>query len=307
MTSTSRSCFIALALLTWSTFAGSWPDDHTVLGNSTSPNGRYAVLVVSREAGLNDERTGGDNETYLADLQTHQTIGEIKGIDYFEGQNHAGLAAYWAPDSKACVVQYDGRYGWESVSVLKLKEGGFDQVDIGKHIDVVQKRIFNGYMTGYYRFSTDGKLKVRATSYTNPKQFEEVPTYNGLFQGTFDLKTETWLTANARKVKSDDWNNLESAYNDDFLKQMIVVPEGKEPPEDFSGAVLRTEEEKFEELDKQLNAVYQTARLVVAPSRFSKVKQEQVAWLKTREAARTVEEKSKLTETRIKTLQVSLW
>src|ERR1700730_4477354 len=105
---------IALFAITSDAFGGNWPEDHTVLKNSTSPDGRFGVLVVSREAGVNDDRTA-DNVTYLANLQTHQTIGEIKEVDYFEGQNHAGLAAYWAPDSKACIVQYDARYGWGAV------------------------------------------------------------------------------------------------------------------------------------------------------------------------------------------------
>lgn len=230
---------LALTAMTPDVFSGDWPEHHTVLKNSTSPDGRLGILVVSREAGLNEDRVG-DNSTYLANLQTHQTIGKIEGVDYFEGQNHAGLAAYWAADSKACVVQYDARYGWESVFVLKLKNDGFEQIDLGKHIEAIQKRIFDGYISGYYRFTPDGKLKVRALSYTNPKQFPEEPTYNGLFQGTFDLKSEKWLSGDARKVKSNDWDNLEGAYDDDFAKHMIVVAEGKDAPEGFTGSVFRT-------------------------------------------------------------------
>jgi uncharacterized protein YecT (DUF1311 family) len=312
MSSIMRAIRLSLAAAAFLIFtlvqaaAADWPEDHTVLKNSTSPDGRYGVLVVSREAGLNDDRTG-DDATYLANLPTHQTIGEIKGVDYFEGQNHAGLAAVWAPDSKACVVQYDTRYGWESVFVLKLKDDGFEQTDIGKHIEAVHKRIFDGYMSGYYRFTPDGKLKVRALSYTNPKQNAEVPTYNGMFQGTFDLKSGKWSSGDARKVKSDDWDNLETAYDDNLAKHMIVAAGDKDVPDDFTGSVFRSEEEKFDALDKQLNAAYQAVRLIVPPNRFAKVKQEQVTWLKTRDAAKSVEEKSRLTEGRIKALQDLLW
>ncbi len=56
-----------------------------------------------------------------------------------------------------------------------------------------------------------------------------------------------------------------------------------------------------------MNDVYQAVRSVVAADRFTKVKQEQIAWLKTRDAAPSVEEKSKLTEGRIRTLQELLW
>ena len=283
-----------------------WPNDYTVLKNSSSPDGRYGVLVVSHEAAVNDDRTA-DNSVYLANLQTRQTIGEIKGVDYFEGQNHAGLGAVWAADSKACVVQYDARYGWESVFVLKMKDDGFEQIDIGKHIEAVQKRIFDGYLSGYYRFTPDGKLKVRALSYTNPKQFEEVPTYNGVFQGTFDLKSKKWTATDVRKVTEDEWSNLETAYDDSLAKHMIVAAEDKDVPEHFTGSVFRSEEEKFEAVDKQLNEVYQAVRLILPPNRFAKVKQEQVAWVKTRDDMKSAEEKSKLTESRIKTLQDLLW
>jgi len=56
-----------------------------------------------------------------------------------------------------------------------------------------------------------------------------------------------------------------------------------------------------------LNAVYQAVRLIVAPNRFAIVKQEQVTWLKTRDVAKAIEEKSQLTENRIKALQDLLW
>jgi uncharacterized protein YecT (DUF1311 family) len=283
-----------------------WPEGHTVLQNSTSSDGRYGVLVVSREAGLNDARTG-DSSTYLANLQTRQTIGEIKGIDYFEGQNHAGLEAVWAPDSKACVVQYDSRYGWESVFVLKMKDDGFEQIDIGKHIEAIQKRIFDGYLSGYYRFTPDGKLKVRALSYTNPKQFAEVPTYNGVFQGTFDLKSKKWTATDVRKVKEDLWSNLQTAYDDSFAKHIIVAADDKDVPENFTGSVFRSEGEKFDALDKQLNEVYQAVRSILPPNRFAKIKQEQVEWLKKRDAASSIQEKCKLTEARTKALQELVW
>ena len=60
-------------------------------------------------------------------------------------------------------------------------------------------------------------------------------------------------------------------------------------------------------LDKMMNDVYQAVQAVTPPNRFAKVKQEQIAWLKTRDAAQSFEEKAKLTESRIKRLQELLW
>ena len=72
-------------------------------------------------------------------------------------------------------------------------------------------------------------------------------------------------------------------------------------------SVFSSEQEKFDALDKIMNDVYQAVRAVTPSDRFAEVKQEQIVWLKTRDAAGSVEEKSKLTESRIKTLQELLW
>jgi uncharacterized protein YecT (DUF1311 family) len=88
---------------------------------------------------------------------------------------------------------------------------------------------------------------------------------------------------------------------------MIVAADPAQAPEDFTGSVFSSEEEKADALDKMLNEVYQAVRFVLSANRFAKVKQEQIAWLKTRDAAQSAEKKSKLTESRIKTLQDLLW
>jgi len=301
-----RSSIIAvsLALLLSRANAIDWPEGYVVQENTESSDGRYGVLVPTLDTWEKDESVGEAN--YLADVKSHRLLGNIKGVDYFHNRNHAGLEGVWAANSKACVVQYDARYGWDLVFVLKLKDDGFEQIDIGKHIEAVQKRIFDGYLSGYYRFRPDGKLKVRALSYTNPKQLADEPTFNGLFEGTFDLTSQKWTSSSARKIKSEDWENLQVAYDDNFAKHMIVAADDKQVPEGFTGQVFRSEEEKFDELDRRLNEVYQAVRFLL-PNHFAKVKQEQITWLKTRDAGKSVEEKSKLTENRIKALQDLLW
>ena len=87
----------------------------------------------------------------------------------------------------------------------------------------------------------------------------------------------------------------------------MVVPEGQPVPDDFTGSVYRSEDEKFEAVDAELNAVYQAVRTLLPANRFAKIKQEQIAWVKNRDTAKSVEEKSKLTVERIRTLQDLLW
>jgi hypothetical protein len=53
----------------------------------------------------------------------------------------------------------------------------------------------------------------------------------------------------------------------------------------------------------QQRNLIRAVRSLLPPNRFAKIKQEQITWVKTRDTAKSVEEKSKLTETRIRALQ----
>lgn len=281
-----------------------WPENYIVHEHSESPDGHYGVLVLSHQAAVDQDETDG-NISYLANLQTRKILGEIRGTDYFENQNHRDLEVVWAPDSSACVLQYDGRYGFDSVLVLELKGQSFRQIDIGKHIQKTLDRLFEGYVNAYFRFGLDHKLKVRALSYTNPKALPDQPTNYAMFQGMFDLKDGKWIQASAKKTEQFD--ALQTAYQGDPAKHMIVAATPSDVPEDFTGSIFSSQDEKFDALDKIMNDVYQAARAVTSPDRFARVKQEQIAWLKTRDAAQSIEEKTTLTENRIKTLQELLW
>jgi uncharacterized protein YecT (DUF1311 family) len=250
-------------------------------------------------------------------LQTHQTLGEIHGTDYFERQNHSNLTVEWASDSKWCVVTNWARYGFASSAILELRDSSFTQTDIGGRIQksldsVMQKQSHDHEMSGdtapYFRLSPDRKLRVRAVTSNNPKRFEDEKTYYALFQGTFDLESKKWTATDARSINSEEnFDALLTAYNDDFAKHMIVAADAAQAPEDFTGSVFPSEEKKADALDKRMNDVYQAVRYVLPAKRFARVKQEQIAWLTTRDAAHSAEEKSKLTESRIKALQDLLW
>jgi hypothetical protein len=294
--------------------AGEWPEDYVVQENSKSPDGRFAVLVESQEAATNENTD--EVKVYLADVKNHTTLGEIEKADYFEHQNHRGLAVSWAPDSSYCVVENDGRYGMDTLWALDIKDSKFVQIEIGERIqralDAVmakqsREKEMSGYVSPHFRLANDGKIRIRATSENNPKQLEDVKTYYALFQGTYDLAAKKWTVTDARSITSEQDEVLDAAYDDSFAKHIIVATEDKQVPESFSGEVFRSEDDKFDALDKRLNEVYQAVRSLLLPNRFAKVKQEQVAWVKTRDAAKSVEEKSKITEVRIEALQDLLW
>jgi uncharacterized protein YecT (DUF1311 family) len=165
----------------------------------------------------------------------------------------------------------------------------------------------SGDVSPYFRLGSGRKVRLRALSQNNPKQFEDVKRYYALFQGTYDLAAKKWTVTDARSINSEQSDALENAYQDNFAKHMIVAADPAQAPESFTGSVFSSQDEKADALDKLMNDVYQAIRYILPANRFAKVKEEQVAWLKTRDAAHSVEEKSKLAESRIKTLQDLVW
>jgi hypothetical protein len=114
------------------------------------------------------------------------------------------------------------------------------------------------------------------------------------------------LVTDARLITEKQSNDLDGAYQDDLLKQILIVAEGQPVPDDFTGSMFHTDEEEFDALDTQLNQVYQAVHFILPSNRFAKIKQEQIVWVKDRDA-KPVKEKSKLTQERITALQELLW
>ena len=280
--------------------AVSWPEGHVVYENTASPDTRYGVLVPTMEAWEQDESLREAN--YLADIKNHRVLGKIDKVDYFEHQNHRGLEVFWAPHSSVCVVENDGRYGADSISVLEINDSSFTQTEIGDRIQksldgAMKKQAHAPEMTGdvspYFRFGTDRKVRVRALSQNNPKQFEDIKTYYALFQGTFDVAAKKWTVIDARSISAEQDDALVTAYGD--LEQ------------DLEHTTFQNEEDKAESLDNKMNKVYSAAQFILPAARFTAVKREQIEWLKKRNAAPSTDEKCKLIEARIKALQELVW
>jgi uncharacterized protein YecT (DUF1311 family) len=276
-----------------------WPDGYVAYENTASPDGRYGVIVPTMEVWEKDESLSEAN--YLADLKNHRVLGKIAKVDYFEHQNHRGLKVFWAPQSGICVVENDGRYGADSISVLEINASSFAQTEIGdriqKSLDGAMKKQahteMGGYVSPYFRFGTDRKIRVRVLSQNNPKQFDDVKTYYALFQGTFDVGAKKFTVTDARSISAEQDDALETAYSD--LEQ------------DLEHTTFQNEEDKAESLDQTMNKVYHAAQFILPPARFAAVKIEQIEWLKKRNAAPSTDEKCKLVQARIKALQELVW
>jgi Lysozyme inhibitor LprI len=294
--------------------AGEWPEGCVPYEKSRSPDGHYGIVLPSRETGVEHDT---DNDNYFADLTAQRVLGKIAGADYFEGQNHRGLQVTWAPDSKWCVATYEGRYGFDFISVMEPKGPKFTQTDVGEHIgkalDAIIKKQTNdreaeGYAIAHFRAQPDRKLLVRALAYTNPKQFENVRSLFAAFAGTFDLNSKKWTASRARNISSDEFDALLNGYSD-YSGNFIVIkdPAKEKAPENFEGTILSSDAEIAEHFESELNEVYQAVRAALPAPRFAGVKEDQRAWLKKRDAISSSEEKYKFTEARIRILQDLLW
>jgi hypothetical protein len=271
--------------------ATGWPEGYIVAEDSTSPDGRFALLIPGLES----------NETtdYLANLQTHQ-LETIAEAGYARGQLHNHLHVVWAPDSSFLVMNIDGGSADDSVFVLQLRETGLVPTEIGKFIqaklDAEVVKISHHKALGcdcdlFYRPVADRQIHVRALGFSNRRGTEGVPSYDAVFDGTYDLKQKRWKRAESRPLNDALYTTLFTAISPPRFSEENYFPDDRR-------AVL---------LDTQLNLVYEGARFFLPAKRFAQIKGEQIAWLKLRDAAATVHEKCTLLEARIVALQDLLW
>jgi hypothetical protein len=273
-----------------------WPNGFVVHSGTESSNGRYGILVPPHEPESNE-----DGDCYLADIQSHRVLGKLKAVDYFEHQNHAGLSAIWNADR--CVVTREGRFGFDTISLIELHGHEFHEVDLGTAIqhsldaatakEAAKDHVENpgGFATANVRFGGDDRIRFRAVSTSNPKQLDNVHTYCALFQGTYDPSGARWTVTDARPVTGEMFDTLSDAYVN-----------ASDDPTQFS-----TEQAKADAYDQELNEVYSGLRFILPKTEFENVKGAQIAWLKQRDAAPSIEEKNRRVLARIKALQDLLW
>jgi hypothetical protein len=290
--------FVLLFSLAASATAVQWPSNFVLHSGTESPGGRYGILVPPRDSAESEDR----GDCYLVEIPSHRVLGALEAVDYFENQNHAGLSAVWSADSRRCVVIREGRFGFDTIVLLELRDQGFRQVSLG---DTIQRALDavtakeaakdhrenpGGPATAYVRFAKDERIRFRAISISNPKQLDEVPTYCALFQGTYDPSTARWTVTDARPITWEMFDPLSTAY------------------ENGGGEATQfpSEQAKAEAYDRQLNDVYSAVRFILPKTEFEKVKAAQLAWLKERDAA-PLEEKNRRVLARVKALQDLLW
>ena len=276
--------------------AEGWPEGYEIAEHSESPDGRFGVLIPSRP--VTETIEDDDVSNILVNIKTHTRLGVIREAHYFPGRNHRGLQVAWAADSSWCAVTYEGRFGFDTITLVEIKGATCTQTDLGMHIDKAlnaaiarqaRDKSEEGYGNAYFHSGPGRKVLVRATAFTNPKSLENVPTYGARFFGTFDLATRKWTASEARKA--DDIDALTAAYSDTLEE----------------GITFNDEITRHDWLDDRLNETYSAIRTILPAERFAAVKKEQIAWLKQLEAADTTAKKSDIIAARIKELRKLVW
>src|SRR5439155_24822331 len=84
-------------------------------------------------------------------------------------------------------------------------------------------------------------------------------------------------------------------------------PDAEEPFAYQVKSFFRSDESKFKYLDERMNDVYKAVHFLLSQAQFQKVKQQQMDWLKQRDATKAVPDNCQLTEQRIKALQQLSW
>jgi uncharacterized protein YecT (DUF1311 family) len=317
----------AVGLRTVDVTAADWAEHLTLHEKSRSPDGHYGI-VVTTSSHVDDGTTilmPDEGETfvdYFADLQTHRLLGKIKGFEYVEGENHAHLDVEWAPDSKLGIATYWERYGFASAVVLEPKGDSFMQTDVGQHIRKAidatirkQSREVRADVYPQFYIESGPRIRVYAEASNNPKGLEGTETYYALFQGVFDARSRKWTASSTRGLTAEQNELLQTASEASCCFEVYAVspeafkdyPDAEEPFAYNEKSVFRSEETKFKYLDESMNDVYTAVHFLLSPANFSKVKQDQIAWLKKREASNSIPEKCRLTEERIKALQQVVW
>jgi Lysozyme inhibitor LprI len=274
-----------------------WPSSFVLHSGTESPDGRYGILVPPHDSESEDR-----GDCYLVDIPSHRVLGTLEAVDYFENQNHADLSAVWSADSVRCILTRGGRFGFDRILLLELHDQGFRQVNLGTTIQraldaVIAKEAAKDHLdsagpaNAYVRFAKDNRIRFRAISNSNPKSLDEVPTYCGLFQGTYDPSMARWTVADARPITWEMFDPLSTAYENS----------GDEATQ------YPSEQAKAEAYDRQLNDVYSAVRFILPKTEFEKVKAAQRVWLKERDAAPSLEDKNRRVLARVKALRDLLW
>jgi len=274
------ACLVAWGVI-GATRAADWLANSVVAEGSTSPDGRYGILI-------DDQGRPGDEtvETiaHVADLKAHRILGRIKA-NCSAGMS---LSVLWSSDASWAVVTYGVRDGFRSVELLQPFVSGVKETALGERIRTDADGISAGPLHAFVREGAQGQIEIRATGTNDPKGRRPKPTFV-YFQGCYDPASSAWMNAKTRACSEKEWEELSAAF-------------ASSPK---SGT--ETVEEKTDRLDSQLNKIYTGLHRLLPVERFSALREEQRQWLAGVGKGNDLAKENLRTEARVAVLEKLLW
>ena len=167
-----------------------------ILFDTFSPNKQFGIIYPNR---LLEE-----SPDFIVDLKHSRILALLEtGEPYFEGKNHGDLAAHWAPNSSAAVIENSGK--WEPIGLLlvELKDGKVIlQTDLldslnkifspaiakAQHSRVEDSAVGELDITGVkWKTGKSLQVEIKCEGSTNPKGFEEESSWYGELTAVWDV------------------------------------------------------------------------------------------------------------------------
>jgi uncharacterized protein YecT (DUF1311 family) len=248
---------------------------------TVSPDGSYVLgwgarehahdeLASLKDVSANREKApdsgaGDDWENYLVDAASGRVVAVIPGFHYFSGpegnENHRGISAAWSPGARSALAIYDGRWSYEAIAWIDLRERHC--VSVGKQLEAAFRQLLLA------------KEKSRDAGSVS-------------FHGAVLPKPDTLVVeASAEVPKSES-----APYYHYRLKFRVSSEGGKVRVELLKSHSISDQEETAdagamgtdEEAETELNKVYGKLRATLSDADRESLKTEEKKWLSLREA-----------------------
>lgn len=115
----------------------------TLIEGSESPSKRFRVESGSEKEGAEEV------ENWFIDSQSNTKF-RLKGLDFFENQNHGGFLASYRKDEQLCLVIHDGK--WEPRAIRFIETCSMQEKDVFSQFKKDGRAIFQKvYKSKYTR------------------------------------------------------------------------------------------------------------------------------------------------------------
>jgi hypothetical protein len=167
-----------------------------VLFETLSPNKQYGVIYPNRLL--------LESPDFVVDLKKSQILASLDSDEpYFEGKNHGGLSVNWSPDSRAALIENQGKWSPINLTLVELKDGRVVRQTqlLDQHGKMFSPAIAKaerthpkeaevatlGITSVKWKAGKNLQLEIKCEGGTNPKGFTEQSSWNGELTSIWDV------------------------------------------------------------------------------------------------------------------------